>query len=379
MIIMNVKLNNLCAFKDFHINFSYPKKILNSTIENEFLPDFPNFRYRKLNILMGTNASGKTSLGKMFKTIFSFIRRKELVNITDSIADVEKESYFLIDFIPDKTHLCRVEVNIPPKVDEEYSIDRCKISIKWVKIKKEDSYERCAKKIDLGKEIMELNGLEGLEKFSNAVGFGWYFTYPLDSNYYSNNIKIGDLENALYLKILKNTLMTLDNSIVNVIRVKDIDNTYAIVMDNKKLIIQEGELLDPNNILSSGTKAGIDIADLLTSIIEHKNGFYYCDEKFSYIHSDIERAILSVMISKLKDGEQLFFTTHNLDIVDMNLPKHSFWFMKKVNNGGNISIACESASNKLKKPTDSVRNALENDVFAAAPRLELLYDLEDID
>ena len=376
MIIMNVKLNNLCAFKDFHINFSYPKKILNSTIENEFLPDFPNFRYRKVNILMGTNASGKTSLGKMFKNIFSFIRRRELVNITDSIADVEKESDFLIDFIPNKTHLCRVEVNIPPKGDEEYSIDRCKISIKWVKIKKEDSYERCAKKIDLGKEVKELNGLGGLEKFSKAVGFGWYFIYPFSI---SSNIKIGDLENARYLKILKNTLMTLDNSIVDVIRVKDIDNTYAIVMDNKKLIIQEGELLDPNNILSSGTKAGIYIADLLTSIIEHKNGFYYCDEMFSYIHSDIERVMLSVMISKLKEGEQLFFTTHNLDIVDMNLPKHSFWFMKKANNGGNISIACESASSKLKKTTDSVRNALENDVFTAAPRLELLYDLEDID
>lgn len=374
MIIMNVKLNNLCAFKDFHINFSYPKKILNSTIENEFLPDFPNFRYRKVNILIGTNASGKTSLGKMFKNIFSFIRRKELVNITDSIADVEKESYFLIDFIPDKTHLCRVEVNIPPKGDEEYSIDRCKISIKWVKIKKEDSYESCAQKIDLGNEVKELNGLEGLEKFSNAVGFGWYFIHP-----FSNNIKIVDLENARYLKILKNTLMTLDNSIVDVIRVKDIENTYAIVMDNKKLIIQKGKLLGSNNILSSGTEAGIGIADLLTSIIEHKNGFYYCDEKFSYIHSDIERVMLSLMISKLKEGEQLFFTTHNLDIVDMNLPKHSFWFMKKANNGGNISIACESASSKLKKTTDSVRNALENDVFTAAPRLELLYDLEDID
>ena len=374
MISMNVKLNNLCAFKDFHINFSYPKKILNSTIENEFLPDFPNFRYRKVNILIGTNASGKTSLGKMFKNIFSFIRRKELVNITDSIADVEKESYFLIDFIPDKTHLCRVEVNIPPKGDEEYSIDRCKISIKWVKIKKEDSYERCAQKIDLGNEVKELNGLEGLEKFSNAVGFGWYFIHP-----FSNNIKIVDLENARYLKILKNTLMTLDNSIVDVIRVKDIENTYAIVMDNKKLIIQKGKLLGSNNILSSGTEAGIGIADLLTSIIEHKNGFYYCDEKFSYIHSDIERVMLSLMISKLKEGEQLFFTTHNLDIVDMNLPKHSFWFMKKANNGGNISIACESASSKLKKTTDSVRNALENDVFTAAPRLELLYDLEDID
>lgn len=375
MIIMNVKLNNLCAFKDFHINFSYPKKILNSTIENEFLPDFPNFRYRKVNILMGTNASGKTSLGKMFKNIFSFIRRKELVNITDSIADFEKESYFLIDFIPDKIHLCRVEVNIPPKGDEEYSIDRCKISIKWVKIKKEDSYERCAKKIDMGKEIKELNGLEGLEKFSKALKFGWYFIHPFGSN-----IKIGDLENALYLKILKNTLMTLDNSIVDVIRLNGIDDTYAIVMYNKNQpIIQKGKLLGPNNILSSGTEAGIGIADLLTSIIEHKNGFYYCDEMFSYIHSDIERVMLSLMISKLKEGEQLFFTTHNLDIADMNLPKHSFWFMKKVSNGGNISITCKSASSKLKKTTDSVRNALENDVFTAAPRLELLYDLEDID
>ena len=34
MIIMDIKVDNIYAFKDFHINMSYPKKIVNSTIEN---------------------------------------------------------------------------------------------------------------------------------------------------------------------------------------------------------------------------------------------------------------------------------------------------------------------------------------------------------
>lgn len=45
MILMDVKLNNIYAFKNFHANFSYPKKIVNSNIEGEFLHNFPNFRW----------------------------------------------------------------------------------------------------------------------------------------------------------------------------------------------------------------------------------------------------------------------------------------------------------------------------------------------
>ena len=94
MIVMYVKLKNICAFDDFYVNFSYPKKIVNSSIEREYLPGFPNFRYKKVNILMGTNASGKTSFGKMLMYIFNFMKRKELSNITDRISDNKKESIF---------------------------------------------------------------------------------------------------------------------------------------------------------------------------------------------------------------------------------------------------------------------------------------------
>ena len=237
-------------------------------------------------------------------------------------------------------------------------------------------------RIKIGKEVEVFEGIEALDKASKSSRLGWNFTYPMDSNYYIRDIKVDDLENELYLKVLKNVLMTLDNSIVDIKKVDKIEHTYAIVMNNKNLIIQEGKVLDPNNILSSGTKAGIEISGFITALMEHRNGFYYCDEKFSYIHSDIEKAILSVMISKLGDGEQLFFTTHNLDITDMDLPKHSFLFMRKENISGKFIISCESVSNRLKKATDSVRNAVDNDIFAVAPRIELIYDLayeDDID
>ena len=45
MIVLNLELDNLFGFEDFKINFSYPKKIVNSSIKDETLYDKPNFRY----------------------------------------------------------------------------------------------------------------------------------------------------------------------------------------------------------------------------------------------------------------------------------------------------------------------------------------------
>ena len=87
MIIMNLKVNNLLAFKDFEVNFSYPKKIVDSYIENEHLKDHPNFRYKKVNIVMGANASGKTSLGRMIMNAVTFIDTKRFECLTDCVND----------------------------------------------------------------------------------------------------------------------------------------------------------------------------------------------------------------------------------------------------------------------------------------------------
>ena len=77
MIVMDLKVDNFYGFKKFHMNMSYPKKIVGSSIENEHLSYEKNFRYKKVNIIMGSNDTRKTSIGKMLMKIFNFISKKD--------------------------------------------------------------------------------------------------------------------------------------------------------------------------------------------------------------------------------------------------------------------------------------------------------------
>ena len=107
-------------------------------------------------------------------------------------------------------------------------------------------------------------------------------------------------------------MKALDPSIKKVERIQSVDNAFVIRMKNRNVIMQDGKVVD-QEILSSGTKAGIALAMVVASIINGDHGFYYCDEKFSFIHSDIEKAFLSVMIECLKDNDQLFLQ-HTIQI-----------------------------------------------------------------
>lgn len=372
MIVMDIRLDNFMAFKNFHMNMSYPKKILNSYIEEEHLKDHPNFRYKKVNILMGANASGKTSFGRMLMNIFNFMDKKEMERITRAICDTSKKAMFSMDFITiEGDCLYRVITQIDPETDGKYKDTDINICVNHVKIGAKDSYETCSKRLNIQDCIMKKNFSEELGKIK---GLSWLFEYPAD---FGGINKYSTYNNSIYLKVLENTLKALDTSIIKVEKIRDVENSFVIRMRNQDVIIQDGKLTK-SNILSSGTKAGITIAGMVTAIINGENGFYYCDEKFSYIHTDIEKAFLSLMIQCLRKNDQLFFTTHNTDILDLPLPKHTFTFLKKDVNDDTESIKCVNASEFLKRSTDSVKNAVENDLFSAAPSAELIYQLEEL-
>lgn len=123
MIVLNLELDNLFGFEDFKINFSYPKKVENSSIKDEFLKDRPNFRYKKVNILLGANSTGKTSIGKAMMAIFNFLNKKEIITVTQYIRDIEKTMRFSMDFILDgKNDLYRVDFKYK-KENESEKID----------------------------------------------------------------------------------------------------------------------------------------------------------------------------------------------------------------------------------------------------------------
>ena len=360
MIVLNLELDNLFGFEDFKINFSYPKKIENSSIKDEFLKDRPNFRYKKVNILLGANSTGKTSIGKAMMAIFNFLNKKEIIALTQYIRDIEKEMSFSIDFILDSK-------NILYRVNLKYKKENEKIDLDLYKadILKNDSYETTIekfKKLNLENE----NYIEVLDKLKKVSG--WLFTYPEQgSNFLKSNSEVMDV------KIFENILKTLDPSIEKVRKLDEVKNSYILTLKGEDLIIQDGEFVKKNNILSSGTKAGLDIAYIMSAIKKNTNVFYYCDEKFPYIHSDIEKAILSLMIDFLKPNTQLFFTTHNLEILDMNLPIHCFTFLKK-----REKIEVIYASKYLSNKDNFSEEIIKNDIFNVAPYLDLIYELEEV-
>ncbi len=111
------------------------------------------------------------------------------------------------------------------------------------------------------------------------------------------------------------------------------DDAYVIEHQSKKhIIIQQAMSLANIPILSSGTKYGINIANLLYSIKTHRYSTYLIDEQFSYVNSDVEAAMLATMASLLGPNEQIFFTTHNTDILSLSFPFHSFYFLNKIEN-----------------------------------------------
>ena len=118
------------------------------------------------------------------------------------------------------------------------------------------------------------------------------------------------------------------------------------------------------------------MALFLASMMTKDKTFYYCDEHFSYIQSDIEKRIFGLMLERISNNEQLIFTTHNTDMLDLNLPKHAFMFLRKVKEQGVYRVSAISASDILKRNTDSVRNAVENNIFGSIPDDSLLDELE---
>ena len=122
---------------------------------------------------------------------------------------------------------------------------------------------------------------------------------------------------------------------------------------------------------------GVGIADLITSIKLKANNFVYCDEKFSHVHSVAETAFLALMTDILEGNQQLFFTTHNTDVLDMNLPFHSFAFLRRDVFDDN-RVTCIYASDYLKKNNQSLKNAVENDVFSTSPDTDSIYNLNKV-
>lgn len=360
MIVMNLKLDGIYGFDKFEIDFTYPKKIVNSIIENEHLEGRERFRYKKAVILMGANATGKTSLGKALLRIVTYLNTGNTAGLFDMVSD--NFGSFTIDFVNIGFSMHRVKVTL------DVGTSNAVVEYWSTVIDKMDCYEKCVNKLSKY-DVEALASTNALKKMIGPISYR--FAYPE----IETSLNFSGLNKNVFTKTLKAVIGTLDPTLKDVSVSKDLKDTFIIRRKNQEIIIQEGKLLN-RNVLSSGTAEGIDVAVFLASMMSKEKTFYYCDEHFSYIQSDIEKRIFGLMLDRISENEQLIFTTHNTDMLDLNLPKHSFMFLRKESQDKEYRITAISASDILKRNTDSVRCALENDVFHSIPDDSLLDELE---
>ena len=415
MIITKLVLNNWYSFKDCSLDLSYPRKIVDSNIPYEYLDAFENIRFKRAIILSGANATGKTSFAKILLAIRVFISNGELssyfyqgfnknedflsFNIEFIDQDPNPEE---IDCTPQDTliknynfyHQLEVRVRKNTAEQQKLFFNFC---YKAIEIKKIDSIESLrvllanldeeslSKKTRKSVYIDSLddtygtkNYIEKLYNFKNLKFTNhWNFLYNDHNDAIVLNSKA-----RLNRDTLEAILKTFDPSIEKVEDAYQKDNPdepngffVNFYNGNKIYISNEGAVTDEKHLLSLGTYESLKIANFVSIVLstQNKRGCtFFLDEGMSHVQSEIERTIVNLIIQKMNRYSQFFYTTHNYDVLDMNLPIHSYLFIRKDEEFNSYFIRAEET---FKKNDRSIVNYIKNDVLRTLPNTALLDDI----
>ena len=150
--------------------------------------------------------------------------------------------------------------------------------------------------------------------------------------------------------------------------------SYTILFKNgKSQTVPDGNLGNlRGNRLSQGTTEAILYSSILSYLKHAKCSTIYIDECLSHMHSELEKYLIWLSILLKEKDSQLFFTTHNVEICDLQLPTNAFLFLKRNKEGLNEAFW---ANTKLIKNDRSFRNYYENDYFGVLPDYSSLIAL----
>ncbi|MGI6782402.1 MAG: AAA family ATPase [Acholeplasmataceae bacterium] len=382
MIFYEVNLDGLYNFKNFSIDFVFSRESIYSPIFQRH-KKYPNLKYKKFAILLGANASGKTTFGKALCFIQNFLFGKDLskTSLFDLFGAFEVSRNNKISFgstFSTDDHMYKFKI-----VLDENGI----FSETWQRIKlKNISYTKHKEELEGSKTIFSLSNIQvpGFNSlFLNNPNYISYrdeitkslgFVYNFSEDRVFIDEKIG-LDTALFEKIVK----SFDNSIVSVTDSIDVEGNKIIRFKSghKEIVLADGTLANgANSILSSGTKESILLSHLLYAIYMGYYHTIYIDEKLTHTHTEIEQQIIQIFISLIDrvDG-QVFITSHNSDLLDLEIPNYNFILFKK-NKDGSITEVIEPEK-FFKHQNRSLRRIVDEDVFSTSPILDNLIQLHD--
>jgi len=381
MIFLNVALKNIYMFQDAKLDLSYPRKLPSSTVENEWLEGFPKINFKRVLILSGANASGKTVFGKVLCIINNYIAGSSInqstswLDIKKVMFDKKKPTSFEVEFLTPKTaqaHKLAVIFDQDGLVEESYTC---------IDLQRNEPQSAMYKRLRESEPTSYYHKTKNNHDITNAgftsvavsqgkmkVPSMWnYRLCEVDSTSGSQGRITAHDTN-----IIKTFLSAFDSSIT---KVKSIAaESYKIEFSNgEHVLIDKGKLLDPDR-LSRGTHEAIDIAMFYEAMKNENFGesaTFYLDEMLAYSHTEAEQSILNLLIDTLPRHSQLFYSTHNYDILDMNLPVHSHVFLKK----DKYSEFIQPEKMGYNQNDRSLLGYVKNDVFGTLPNMDTINNL----
>lgn len=343
MIFTKITIDNLYSFENFEIDLTYPRKSSAPLLEGEYLSFAPSFKFKKVCILLGTNASGKTSFGKILWGIQSFLHAGNFLTIhylAAAIRNKHNPASITAEFVmPESKRLNRLKLvfNAHGEIKD--------LQLSCAEIRGSDTNITASKRLESPTAThVTMDDTEGLHNFRLHYDLDLSYYYVFTENDPSSQVLTNDLsmdDLPMVLSILK----TFDPSITDVkplltpTESETIFEGYTVFFANgdSVKVTDKGASFTPKdrNRFSKGTYDILGVVGFISAILKssmsNKGCTYFLDEKLSSSHSELERFILNLMIRKLQKDSQLFYTTHNHDVLDIQLPTHSFAFLHKDN------------------------------------------------
>lgn len=403
MLFTRIKIDNFYSFQDFEVDLTYPRKLSYSSIDSEFIKDRPYFNVKRVCIISGPNATGKTSLAKVMCALHNLLAGRRLINKWLEIYKKNKQAEIAVEFVtPESYYLHEVHLKF------DYSEEEQNVRLNFAKhrfaiIKELDSVSKVRKRLnsqeyseysvaELGQDIVLSILRQLIYSYKNESGEDTFI--PPQWNY---TISVTVEENPAQVKhyadfdakLARRILCTFDPTIQDIKTLhaegsskKDPPSAYQIIFKNGDSVQVDLHNVESNitrpERLSKGTFESIGIIAFLRAMESKSHNYsttYFLDERMAHIHTDLEIKMINLLISKLGVTSQFFYTTHNTDVLEMNLPIHSYLFLRR--NSDN-SVSAIQPEKIFKKNDRSLSNFVKNDVFKTRPDTSLideaLYD-----
>lgn len=148
--------------------------------------------------------------------------------------------------------------------------------------------------------------------------------------------------------------------------------SYAISFSNgDHITVPDGDLSRCEKKLSHGTFEAINFIQCLDDLYHRDNSIFYIDEQMAHMHSELEAYFIRKAILMKPQNTQLFFTTHNLTIFDLNIPHNDFLFFNRTDDGYTDTVYPTDVLNKNDR---NLKGYYENDRFGGLPDYTVMDD-----